>query len=81
VRLGLGLCREKPKRRTLSGVAAHLILGWMLIAIIPALVLVVGLLIYALSTNAKVSAIGFAMFQCGLLVTLFVLARTTVKLL
>jgi hypothetical protein len=53
----------------------------VLIAIIPALVMVIGLLIYALTTNGKVSAIGFAMFQCGLLVTLFVMARTTVKLL
>jgi hypothetical protein len=59
-------------------------LGWMLIATVPVLVLVVGLLMYALATNAKVSAIGFAMFQCGLLVALLVLAgRTagTVKLL
>lgn len=52
-----------------------------MIAFIPLLVALIGLLLYALSSNGKVSALGFAMFQCGLLVTLFALSGKYVKLL
>lgn len=52
-----------------------------MIAILPLLVLVAGILVYALSSSAKVTEIGRAMMWCGLLVTLLVVARYTVKLL
>ncbi len=52
-----------------------------MIALVAALVALIGLVMYCVSTNGKVSAIGFAMFQCGLLVTLFVFSGRTVKLL
>jgi hypothetical protein len=39
----------------------------MIVIGISLLVALVGLLMYCLSANAKVSAIGFAMFQIGLL--------------
>jgi hypothetical protein len=58
---------------------AHLLR--MLIAIIPVLVMVVGLLLWALSKNAIVSRAGEWMFVTGLLVTLFVAAKYTVRLL
>jgi hypothetical protein len=38
---------------------------------LPALVLVAGVLMYALATNPKVSEMGRLMFACGLLVLLF----------
>lgn len=37
---------------------------------LPEIVALIGLLMYALSTNAKVSEIGRMMFFCGLLTTL-----------
>ncbi len=42
-------------------------------------VAIVGLLMYALSSNAKVADIGKIMFWTGLLVTMFVSAGKTVK--
>ena len=42
-----------------------------MIIYLPLLVCIVGLLIYALSTDGKVQSIGKDMFWCGLLVTLF----------
>lgn len=51
----------------------------MFIAIIPLIVAIVGLLMYALSANAKVAEIGRIMLWTGLLVTLFVAAGRTVK--
>jgi hypothetical protein len=53
----------------------------MLVALLPALVALVGLVVYVLATNAKAAEIGRLMFGAGLLVTLFVVARTTVRLL
>lgn len=51
-----------------------------MIAIIPLLACIVGLLIYVLATtNAKVVEVGRALFWCGLLVTLFTVATHTVK--
>lgn len=52
----------------------------MAIAIIPIVVLIIGLLAYALSDNAKIAEMGRLMFFAGLLVALFVFARHIVKL-
>ena len=52
----------------------------MLIAVIPLVVLIVGLLAYALAANPKVQEIGRIAYSCGLLVLLFVLARQTISL-
>jgi Na+/phosphate symporter len=52
----------------------------MLIAIIPLLILVVGLLMYALAANPKVQEAGRIMFFCGMLVITFVLAKQTLSL-
>lgn len=46
--------------------------------ILPALVAVVGVLVYALASNAKVAEIGRLAYACGLLVTLFELATHVV---
>ncbi len=51
----------------------------MLITIIPFLVAIIGLLMFALSSNSKVAEIGKIMFWTGLLVTLFVSSGKTVK--
>ena len=53
----------------------------MLVVLIPALILVIGLLLYALASNGKVQEIGRIMFACGMLVTTWVLATRTVTLL
>ena len=47
----------------------------MIIAIVPLLLAVVGLLCYALATNGKIVELGRLTFFAGLLVTSFVLAR------
>ncbi len=52
----------------------------MFIAIIPFIIAIVGVLMYALSTNVKLARIGEIMFFCGLLVTLFVAAKQTIAL-
>lgn len=52
---------------------------FMFIAIIPLVVAIIGLLMYVLASNTKVSEIGRIMFWTGLLVTLFVAAGRTVK--
>lgn len=52
----------------------------MLIAYLPLIVCIIGVLLYALATNVKVSAIGKDMFWTGLLVTLFSTASHTVHL-
>lgn len=49
----------------------------MTLAIIPFIVLVIGLLMYALSSNAKVAEIGRIMFFTGLLVALHVASGWT----
>jgi Na+/phosphate symporter len=55
--------------------------GEMVVAIWPALIAIVGLLVFVLATtNAKASEIGRIMFFCGLLVLTLVLAHQVVKL-
>ncbi len=52
----------------------------MLVAYIPALVMIIGLLLYMLASNAKVQRLGEHAFWTGLLVTLMTAARATIKL-
>ncbi len=52
----------------------------MLIAIVPVVVLLIGLLVYALSSNGKVAELGRIAFSCGLLVALFGVAKTVMRL-
>lgn len=47
---------------------------------IPALVCLIGLVIYAISENAKAQAIGKDMFWTGLLVTLFQLSNAAISI-
>jgi hypothetical protein len=51
----------------------------MFIAIVPVVVMVLGLLLWTLGSG-KAQPIGEKMFTCGLLVTLFVFARVTVRI-
>jgi len=51
------------------------------ILILPLLVCILGMLIYALAANAKVAELGRLAFGCGLLVTLFAFAGHAVRLL
>jgi hypothetical protein len=53
----------------------------MFIAIIPLLVCIIGLLIYVLSSNVKVTKIGEHMFWTGLLVTLFIAGGKQIRLM
>ena len=48
--------------------------------LIPALVLILGMLAYALSANPKVQELGRLAFLCGLLVTLWTVASHAIKL-
>lgn len=48
--------------------------------IVPLLVALIGLVTYALATNAKIAEIGRLAYACGLLVTLFEIATHVVKL-
>lgn len=50
----------------------------MVIAIIPFIIMIVGLLLWVLASNPKVSEAGRIMFFCGLLVTTFEFGRETV---
>lgn len=52
----------------------------MIIAWLPLLVFVAGILIHALAKHATVAEVARAMIWCGLLVTLFSLAKHVVKL-
>ena len=52
----------------------------MLIAIIPVIALVVGLLLWALASNALTKEIGRIMFAAGLLVTLLVAAHYSIRI-
>jgi len=52
----------------------------MALAIVPVVFAVVGLLVYALSSNAKLSEIGRLLFACSFLVLMFVLAHHVIKL-
>ena len=47
----------------------------MLIATIPLIVAIVGVLMYALAANPKLADIGRIMFLCGLFVTLLLLGH------
>ena len=51
----------------------------MLIALIPVLVMIIGLVMW-LAGGPKTAPVGERMFTCGLLVTLFVVAKHTVRL-
>jgi Na+/phosphate symporter len=51
-----------------------------MIILLPLLVCIIGLLAYALSSNAKVSEMGRIAFAFGLLVTLWELASHVIKL-
>ena len=52
----------------------------MLIAWVPVVAVILGLLLWFVSANPKASEAGRIIFQCGVLVTLFVLARQTLRL-
>lgn len=52
----------------------------MLIAIIPLIVLIVGLLMYALAANPKIQEIGRIMFFCGLLALCLAFSRQTLSI-
>ncbi len=52
----------------------------MAIAIFPVILLVIGILLYFVSTNVKAQEVGRIMFFCGLLVLTFVLSREVVRL-
>lgn len=52
----------------------------MLIAVIPFIVLIVGLLLWVLAANPKVSKAGEYMFFCGLLALMFALSGHSVRL-
>jgi len=52
-----------------------------MIAFIPLVVCVIGLLAYALSNNAKASEAGRIAYFCGLLVLMFELAGKTLRLM
>lgn len=52
----------------------------MIIAYIPALFALVGLLIFAFATNPKAATIGEWIFLCGFLVTMMTLAKVTMRI-
>ncbi len=52
----------------------------MAIILLPFLVAIIGILAYALASNAKIAEIGRIAFACGLLVTLFYAATHVIKL-
>lgn len=52
----------------------------MLIAFIPVLVLIIGLLVYALASNGKVQEIGRISFFVGLFFTVAEFARHTIRI-
>lgn len=48
--------------------------------LLPLLVCIIGLLVYALAANPKVQELGRLAYGCGLLVTLFALAGHVLRL-
>lgn len=56
------------------------ILAPMLIAWIPVVAIIVGLLLWFVATNAKVAEAGRLTFAAGMAVTLLVLARQVLRL-
>lgn len=53
----------------------------MIIAIVPIIAALVGLIVYALSANPKAAEIGRLLFACGALVSLLTVASHTVRLM
>jgi hypothetical protein len=53
----------------------------MLIAIVPLLAAILGLLVYVLASNSKAVELGRLTYFAGILVTLLVAARHMVKLI
>ncbi len=51
-----------------------------MIAIIPLIACIIGALVFVLASNSKLQELGRGAYWCGLLVTLFVLARHVVRL-
>lgn len=51
----------------------------MLIAIIPFIVAIIGVLMYALCANPKLQEIGRIMFFCGMFIITWVLAKETLR--
>lgn len=56
-------------------------LVYMLIAIVPLVVLILGALVFGLASNPKVSEMGRIAFFCGLFATVWVMSGRTVRLL
>lgn len=52
----------------------------MIVAYIPLLLALIGVLMMALSSNAKLARIGEIMFFCGFLVTMMTVAKMTFRL-
>ena len=52
----------------------------MLIAIVPMLVMIAGLVLYLVATRAEVKECGRLAFGCGLLVLVWILGGHTVRL-
>lgn len=52
----------------------------MLIAIIPFIVAIIGVLMYALCANPKLQEIGRIMFFCGMFIITWVLAKETLHI-
>lgn len=52
----------------------------MIIAYIPALAAIIGVLMYALCANPKLQEMGKIIFLCGFLVTMLTAAHATFKL-
>ena len=52
----------------------------MVIAIIPVLVLIVGLLVWVLAARPKAAEAGRILFAVGALITVYVLAHHTIKI-
>jgi Na+/phosphate symporter len=51
------------------------------LALLPALIALAGMVLYALAANPKVAELGRLMFGCGLLAVCFALAGKMVRLL
>jgi len=52
----------------------------MIIALVPLVVAIAGLLLWLLASNVKVAEIGKIMFCCGLLALMFATAKKTVSI-
>lgn len=52
----------------------------MLIAIAPLLIAIIGLLMWVLASNAKVSEAGRILFFCGAFVLTLILGRETIRI-